>query len=105
VAAPTPSIVAVFVVRGRVQGVGFRWFVREQARTLGLAGSVRNEPDGSVAVLASGPSALVDRLELALRHGPPGARVESVRRTRPADADAGPAMPTSYPFSIDREPR
>lgn len=60
---------------GQVQGVGFRWFVREQARSRRLAGFVENAPDGSViAHVRGGAEALAD-LESALRVGPPGARV------------------------------
>jgi acylphosphatase len=64
------------VVHGRVQGVGFRWFVQRAARRLGLAGWVANQPDGSVRVRAAGPAAELERLTEALRSGPPGARVE-----------------------------
>jgi len=63
------------LVRGRVQGVGFRWFVRETARGLGLAGWVRNRSDGTVEVAAEGSVALLDRLRDELRKGPPGASV------------------------------
>lgn len=62
-------------IEGRVQGVGFRAFVRREARRLGLAGWVRNEPDGSVAVEAEGPAADLEVFEARLREGPPAARV------------------------------
>lgn len=75
------------VVTGRVQGVGFRWFVRERARTLGLTGWVRNERDGSVRVVAEGPPAALDALEAALRVGSPGAGVREVRAERSAVAE------------------
>lgn len=65
-------------VRGRVQGVGFRWFVRERARQLGLAGWVRNDRDGSVEVAARGPTDALRALEAALREGPRGAHVTAV---------------------------
>jgi acylphosphatase len=68
-----------FIVSGRVQGVGFRWWVREQAAALGLAGSVRNLPEGTVAVEAVGPPDLLDRFEALLWQGPPAARVDQVR--------------------------
>jgi acylphosphatase len=71
-------------VRGRVQGVGFRWWTEDEARTLGLAGWVRNEPDGSVTALMSGPAEAVDQMLARLRIGPPAARVESVT-ANPAD--------------------
>ena len=72
-------------VRGRVQGVGFRYYVRERARSLHVVGWVRNLPDGSVEILARGNDAALERLRAALRAGPPGARVESVddRREEP----------------------
>ena len=65
-------------VHGRVQGVGFRVFVYDVARDLGVSGSVKNCRDGSVWVEAEGPRDLLDRLLLALRAGPPAARVERV---------------------------
>jgi len=65
-------------VTGKVQGVGFRWFVTREARSLQLAGWVRNLPDGSVQLEAEGPLDRLDDLLLALRRGPVGSRVESV---------------------------
>jgi len=62
-------------VEGRVQGVGFRYFVRAQALELGLRGWVRNRPDGSVEAAAAGPGGALDRLEAFLLQGPPRARV------------------------------
>ena len=67
-----------FVVSGRVQGVGFRYFVMREAEALGLAGWVRNLPTGDVEVLAAGEEALVDLLESRLWRGPPHARVAHV---------------------------
>ncbi len=75
------------VVRGRVQGVGFRWFVRERARRLGLVGWVRNQRDGSVEVAARGAADLLRMLEAALREGPDGADVTSVDALPPAADD------------------
>ena len=78
------------VVRGRVQGVGFRYFVLASARELGLAGWVANERDGSVRCLAEGASAGLDALEAALRIGPAGAMVASVSAVRmPATGSFG----------------
>ncbi len=60
---------------GRVQGVGFRWFVRRAAQEFGLTGQVRNLPDGRVEVEAAGDSERLDAFRERLRQGPPGARV------------------------------
>ncbi|CAN5806382.1 acylphosphatase [soil metagenome] len=65
-------------VRGRVQGVGFRWWTRSQALRLGVSGSVRNCPDGTVEVHARGSQEAVEALRRRLDEGPPGARVEGV---------------------------
>ncbi len=67
------------VVVGRVQGVGFRWFARETAHTLGIAGWVRNMPDGSVVCEVAGPADVVARFAAELRAGPPAAHVLEVR--------------------------
>ncbi|MFQ5746810.1 MAG: acylphosphatase [Gemmatimonadota bacterium] len=77
---------AAFVVRGRVQGVGFRWWTRKEAHRLGLDGSVRNLPSGAVEVHASGSREAVARLEAALRRGPPASVVEAVDRIPPSDS-------------------
>ncbi|MGH7612446.1 MAG: acylphosphatase [Gemmatimonadales bacterium] len=67
-------------VRGRVQGVGFRWFVMRAAVRLGLVGYVRNLPDGSVEVVAGGTRAVMDQLEEMLARGPAMARVDGVEK-------------------------
>jgi acylphosphatase len=67
-----------FLVRGRVQGVGFRWFVEREAHLLGLAGWVRNNADGSVEVLAMGSRDQLLALQSRLRAGPRAARVDDV---------------------------
>ncbi|MFQ5537307.1 MAG: acylphosphatase [Gemmatimonadota bacterium] len=67
-------------VRGRVQGVGFRWWVQRTAQALGLSGWVRNMPDGSVRLEAAGAEEALDALEEALLQGPPLARVTAVER-------------------------
>lgn len=69
-------------VTGRVQGVGFRQYVRERARRHGVAGWVRNEADGSVRVVAEGPAEALDALVRDLRQGPPLARVEDLQLER-----------------------
>lgn len=66
------------IVRGRVQGVFFRGFAREEARALGLTGHVRNLPDGKVEVVAEGPREALEKLQGLLKIGPPSARVEAV---------------------------
>jgi acylphosphatase len=68
-----------FVVSGRVQGVGFRYFAADAARREGLTGSVRNLDDGRVEAMAEGEAESVDRFERALRRGPSRARVEYVQ--------------------------
>jgi acylphosphatase len=67
-----------FLVRGRVQGVGFRWFVEREAHILGIAGWVRNNPDSSVEVLAMGTRDQLSGLRSRLREGPRAARVDDV---------------------------
>lgn len=67
-----------FVVAGRVQGVGFRYYTRDAARREGLTGSVRNLDDGGVEILVEGEAEAVERFERAVRQGPPGARVDDV---------------------------
>lgn len=84
-------------VLGRVQGVGFRWFVVEKAQQLKLAGWVRNRPDGHVEVAAAGPSEALARLESAVRAGPRGARVDGVKALAPIPADE-----LRQPFEIAR---
>lgn len=70
------------VVYGRVQGVGFRFFVVEEAERLGLTGWVRNRPDGrSVELVAEGARAKLEELRRLIAVGPPGAWVERVECT------------------------
>ena len=67
-----------FVVSGRVQGVGFRFFVEDVARREGVGGWVRNLPDGRLEAVAEGDLEAVDRFEAKIRRGPPAARIEAV---------------------------
>jgi acylphosphatase len=67
-----------FLVRGRVQGVGFRWFVEREAFILQIAGWVRNNPDGTVEILAQGTRDHLAGLHSRLREGPRAARVDEV---------------------------
>ncbi len=68
-----------FLVSGRVQRIGFRAFIYDHAVHEGIAGHARNLPDGSVEVVAEGESEAMLRFEMALRQGPPGARVDAVQ--------------------------
>jgi acylphosphatase len=67
-----------FIVSGRVQGVGFRYFALDAARREGLHGYVANQEDGSVEAVAEGESESVERFERAMRRGPSRSRVEHV---------------------------
>lgn len=67
-----------FQIQGRVQGVGFRWFVHREASELELRGWVRNTEDGDVEVVAAGDSADLDELRASLKRGPRGSRVDRV---------------------------
>jgi acylphosphatase len=69
---------ARILVSGLVQGVGYRFSTVEEAGRLGLAGWVRNLPDGRVEALAEGPRPLVEELVAWCRRGPPAARVTGV---------------------------
>ena len=84
-----------FLVRGRVQGVGFRWFVEREAHTLGIAGWVRNRADGTVEVLAMGTRDQLSGLRTRLREGPRAARVDDVE-----ESDAEPVKGLSV-FRIE----
>lgn len=75
-----------------MQGVGYRWFVAEQARRLGVSGTVANRADGTVVVECSGEPTDVATLEQLLRVGPPGARVERLELLEPS----GGALPGRF---------
>jgi acylphosphatase len=66
------------VIHGRVQGVGFRYFVEGEAEVSGLEGWVRNRRDGSVEAVIAGDGAFVDSMIEALRRGPPVSRVDKI---------------------------
>jgi acylphosphatase len=74
------------VVRGRVQGVGFRFFTERAAHREGISGWVRNTEEGHVEARLEGDEAAVTRVETAMRQGPPGSRVDEVEVT-----DVGPS--------------
>lgn len=84
-------------VKGRVQGVGFRWFVRERARALGLTGWVRNRDDGCVEVLALGAEDALTELRSLVAAGPSGARVSAVE-----EQQGEPAAAPMNPFGVLR---
>lgn len=83
------------LVRGIVQGVGFRWSASEKAASLGLSGWVRNRADGSVELVAEGDPGDLDEFLRWLAEGPPGARVEGV------EASAVPATGLFPSFRIE----
>lgn len=76
-----------FVISGRVQGVGFRYFAEASALREGISGWVRNSGDGRVEVFAEGDAEALARFEGKLRHGPPHARVDHV--------EVGDVVPTA----------
>jgi acylphosphatase len=86
---PTEKLIEArrFIVRGRVQGVGFRWFVEREAHVLGIAGWVRNNHDGSVEVLAQGTRDQLAGLHSRLREGPRAARVDAVQVSEASPAN------------------
>jgi acylphosphatase len=67
-----------YLVKGRVQGVGFRWFVHREAAELGLRGRVRNTDAGHVEIVAAGDAESLDELKQALHQGSRGSRVDAV---------------------------
>jgi acylphosphatase len=73
-----------YIVSGRVQGVGFRYFVRREAQALGLAGWVRNLPDGRVEAFIEGLPAQIAQMETLLAQGPSMSRVESIESSEAA---------------------
>ncbi len=81
-----------YLIRGRVQGVGFRWFVLKRARHLGLGGWVRNRPDGAVELEAQGSARLLEDLEAALSSGPPSSQVDEVEINQISDETVLPKV-------------
>ena len=84
------------LISGRVQGVGFRWFVRVVARQLELSGWVRNREDGAVEIAASGTQEKLDELRKQVRRGPAAADVSDVRDLEPVESDL------DFPFAMRR---
>jgi acylphosphatase len=81
-------MVVHFLIQGRVQGVGFRWFVQREAGELELRGWVRNTEDGDVEVVAAGEAGDLDELRGSLRRGPRGSRVDRIVEHTLADNEA-----------------
>ena len=85
--AGSAQIVRHVIIKGRVQGVGFRYWTEQQALLRGLQGFVRNRRDGSVEAMFSGSAKMVADVLEACRDGPPGSRVSAVE-----DAGGGPEL-------------
>ena len=86
-----------FLIRGRVQGVGFRWFVHREAAELGLHGWVRNTDAGDVEVVASGCAEDLSDLRTQLHKGSRGSRVDAVIEHELAESEAA----SLGPFQIE----
>jgi acylphosphatase len=86
-----------FLISGRVQGVGFRWFVHREAAELGLSGWVQNTEDGEVEVLVKGDEKTLDALRDRLYRGPRGSRVDRIEEHFIADVEGA----SLGPFKIE----
>ena len=82
-----------FLVRGRVQGVGFRWFVHREAAELGLHGWVRNTDAGDVEIVASGSPEDLAALRVELKKGSRGSRVDGIEENELAESEAAALGP------------
>ena len=82
------TMVLHFLIKGRVQGVGFRWYVHREASELGLRGWVRNTEDGDVEVVVHGEEPDLNELRASLRRGPRGSRVDRVIEHVLTDSEA-----------------
>lgn len=80
-------MVRYYLVKGRVQGVGFRWFVHREAAELGLRGWVRNTEAGHVELVASGEPAVLAELKAALQKGSRGSRVDAILEEELAESE------------------
>ena len=84
-----------FVITGRVQGVGFRFYMQRKARELGVTGWVRNRRDGSVEAVVKGESDVVESMTAWARRGPPSSAVSEVRISDGSgDYDTFETLPT-----------
>jgi acylphosphatase len=81
------DVVQLLRIRGRVQGVGYRAFVQEQALRLDLSGWTRNRSDGAVEALVGGEKGAIEKMIALLHRGPPGAHVAAIE-TRDAASEA-----------------
>jgi len=90
-------MVCHYLVKGRVQGVGFRWFVQREASEIGLKGWVRNTDDGCVEVVAVGDAEDLAELKGALRKGSRGSRVDAVLEHELAESEGA----NLGPFEIE----
>jgi acylphosphatase len=86
-----------YMVRGRVQGVGFRWYVHREAAEIGLRGWVRNTTDGCVEIVAHGTPEQIAELKAAVKKGSRGSRVDGILEHELADSE-GAAL---GPFEIE----
>ncbi len=86
-----------YMVRGRVQGVGFRWYVHREAAEIGLRGWVRNTTDGCVEIVADGTPEQIAELRAAVKKGSRGSRVDAVIEHELAESEAE----TLGPFVIE----
>lgn len=77
-----------YIISGRVQGVGFRWFVEREASAIGVGGWVRNTNDGDVEVLASGSDEQLTKLRARLKEGPRASRVDEVQEVEEQEQNA-----------------
>ena len=91
------TMVRYYLVKGRVQGVGFRWFVHREAAALGLRGWVRNTESGHVEVVAVGEESELKNLQALLAKGSRGSRVDTIER-RDLDPSEGEGL---GPFQIE----
>ena len=81
------TVVRHLLVHGRVQGVGYRAFVEDEARARGLDGWVRNRRDGSVEAVFAGPRAAVESMIEACRRGPLSARIDALDHREGTETD------------------
>jgi acylphosphatase len=95
------DVIRHVTISGRVQGVGYRYWVEQQARALGLEGWVRNRRDGSVEALFAGPEGVVSDMVASSRRGPSSARVNAVQE-EPANPDALDLRRPGERFSVLR---